>query len=257
MILNWEPGERIRRLPRVLRPFALLWRNIWFFRHNYRLHRQRVRYESSPSIVDVLEHLDISVDYVFGADVNGDVAEFGTAYGTSAGALARAMSRYAERKLLLFDSFEGLPEATSEIDRQTPMIADGIWAAGENKVLSESQLRRLCQRFLASDRIATYKGWYADTLPNLPDSAQFALMHIDCDFYQSTMDVLDPSFHRGFVQEGCIILFDDWNCNAASPRFGERRAWAEIAEKYSVEYSDGGQYGWACQKFIVHSYKRS
>jgi O-methyltransferase len=49
---------------------------------------------------------------------------------------------------------------------------------------------------------------------------------------------------RGFITEGAIICFDDSNCNQASDAFGERRAWIELAEKYNINFSHAGNYGW-------------
>ena len=38
------------------------------------------------------------------------------------------------------------------------------------------------------------------------------------------------------------------------PDFGERRAWKEVVEKYKIQYSDQGPYGFASHRFIVHAY---
>jgi len=81
------------------------------------------------------------------------------------------------------------------------------------------------------------------------------MLHIDCDLYQSTMDVLQHVFRSRMVAEGAIILFDDWNCDRACPSRGERKAWSEICSQYLVQASDLGSYGWAGQKFIVHQYR--
>ena len=81
---------------------------------------------------------------------------------------------------------------------------------------------------------------------------KFAIIHIDCDLYESTMDVLDYLFENKHLLDGCMIFFDDWNCGNASPHLGERRAWSEITKKYNVNYSDCGEYSCAGHKFIVH-----
>ena len=54
---------------------------------------------------------------------------------------------------------------------------------------------------------------------------------------------------------GAVVLFDDWNCNRADPRFGERRAWAELSERHAIECDDLGPYGWSGRRFIVHNYR--
>jgi hypothetical protein len=79
------------------------------------------------------------------------------------------------------------------------------------------------------------------------------MVHLDCDLYSSTVEVLDHLFTRGHVAEGAVLFFDDWNCNRSSPQFGQRRAWRETCEKHRVEYSDGGDYAVLGHKFLVHA----
>jgi len=90
---------------------------------------------------------------------------------------------------------------------------------------------------------------------SVPDRTRFALIHVDCDLYQSTLDVLVHVFSRGMVSEGAALFFDDWNCNRASRVLGEQRAWAEVVERFRIEYSDSGEYGITGRKFLVHAYR--
>ena len=211
---------------------------------------------------EIEKHLTLGVEYVSLARVEGDIAEFGTATGTTARIIATALVAFfwksvsLSKKLYLFDSFEGLPSAESPVDRVNPHVVSDVWGPGECKGLNQHQLTAKVHKVgLARDRIKVHAGWFRDTLPRLPDDTKFAMLHIDCDLYQSTMDVLDACFSRGFIAEGAIIFFDDWNLAVASPALGERRAWSEIVEKYSVMYSDEGGYSWNAHKFIVHSYR--
>jgi O-methyltransferase len=215
------------------------------------------------SAKETRRHLGFGVDYVYYAQVEGDLAEFGTMAGISAVALAqqmilmeRILGRSA-RKLLLFDSFKGLPESTAEPDLHSPHVQAGIWAAGTCKVLSKDQLLSAItsRTRLSEDRIQMYEGWYKSTVPTLPRSTRLSLIHVDCDLYQSTLDALDPLFAAGQLSEGAVILFDDWNCNRASPLYGEQKAWSELVAKYSIGFSDGGGYSWAGHKVIVHEYR--
>jgi hypothetical protein len=90
---------------------------------------------------------------------------------------------------------------------------------------------------------------------NMPENTKLALLHVDCDLYSSTMDVLDYCFANNVVSEGAAIFFDDYNCNRASPDHGERKAWSQCIDKYAIQHSDAGEYGWAGHKFYVHQYK--
>ena len=186
---------------------------------------------------------------------NGDIAEFGTASGVTSSFIAAAMAhQQAEPYMVpirpttlhLFDSFQGLPEVTNPLD------IEAGWKRGMFIGLTEDQLIDRIARFLPREQIKTYPGWFKDTLKNIPRDIKFAMVHIDCDLYESTMHVLDYLFHEEHLLDGCMIFFDDWNCGNASPRLGERRAWKEITDKYRVNFSDCGEYSCAGHKFIVH-----
>jgi O-methyltransferase len=200
-----------------------------------------------------------SLWYIYGALVDGDVVEFGTMSGFTASRIAKTMTWLEKimptpRRLVLADSFEGLPEPTAQTDLDSPHVANGIWIAGSCKVLGRDRLVAMCSREFDPVRIDVLEGWYCDTVPTLPADRKFTMLHVDCDLYQSTMDALTTLFDKGMISEGAVILFDDWNCNRANPAFGERRAWAELVAKYSVVFSHCCDYSWHGHKLIVHSY---
>jgi hypothetical protein len=223
----------------------------------------------SESEDEVLRELQFGVEYVCGADVPGEIAEFGTFTGRSASAIAAAISDWDRSKpsadgqhnnqkvLMLFDSFEGLPESESEIDRDSPHVKSGVWGPGLCQLLSMDGLRAVCEQFIDADRVMLFKGWFKDTVPKIKPGTKFAMLHVDCDLYQSTIDCLEFILANGMLSEGAAVFFDDWNPNRASPRHGERKAWSELVERYSIDFSDWGSYGWSGKKFIVHSYQAS
>jgi hypothetical protein len=226
------------------------------FKKRLSLH-ERIRY--GPEVRNhqaIADALLFAMEYVWGAAVEGHVVEFGTMTGRTANVLAAAMASFRFKgELHLFDSFEGLPEATSQRDKDSFHVKDGVWSAGTLQGISPSALRAKCRRYLADDRIIIHEGWFKDTIKHLPEGKKFGLIHVDGDLYQSTIDALDPMFGRRMVSEGAALLFDDWNCNRASNQLGERRAWQELVQKYQVEFSDGGDYGWAGHRFTIHRYE--
>jgi O-methyltransferase len=218
---------------------------------------------------EIARALTLSVQYVNGSHVNGDIAEFGTMGGFSAKAIATSMVFDLQRQplaksasgenpfrvLRLFDSFEGLPEITSPVDQISPHVVSGAWAKGGCKVLAAPELRQRIGGILPPQRFELYEGWFADTVKLLPPETRFAMIHFDGDLYQSTMDALEPLFARGMVSIGAIICFDDWNANRALPTVGERRAWKELVEKFEIEASNGGDYSVGGTRFYIHSYR--
>ena len=69
---------------------------------------------------------------------------------------------------------------------------------------------------VSADRINIHKGFYSETLTR-PLPIKAALVHIDCDLYQSTKEVLSWLGKHDICTDGCVLLFDDWNCFRASP----------------------------------------
>ncbi len=218
-------------------------------------------------IVDALSELGKGVIKSYLRGIKGDVAEFGTMTGDTASVMASAISSsesiYSDklpqmgiesRNLYLFDSFIGLPETTEEADLRSPIVANGVWAPGTCLGISPEELRARCAEHLTNDRIHIFEGWFKDTIPLLDPKLEFAFIHVDCDLYASTRDVLDGLFSRGQVSEGALIYFDDWDCNASRPDLGERQAWSEAVEKYSIQFSSHHAYAAVGQAMIVHGY---
>jgi O-methyltransferase len=206
--------------------------------------------------------LQEAVYYCYGSAVEGDLVEFGTMTGDTAGAIARAMlaveAQYGlpARRLDLFDSFVGLPQPTAGPDVDSPHVRLGHWAAGGCKVLDSGELASLISEILPSERFRIVPGWFSESVGTLPPETRYGFVHIDCDLYQSTIDALDPLFQRGQIATGTVICFDDWMCNRASDEFGERRAFQELAERYRIAFVPWGSYTWSGARFIIRDYER-
>jgi len=205
------------------------------------------------------------VEYVVGSAVPGHVAEFGTSSGRTAMVLGIGLADFthkyveserrhgiSQRKLLLLDSFEGFPPAMHPIDEAAPHIASGIWGPGVMKDATPEVLMDMCGSVLDRERVEIHAGWYSETIPRLERGLKLALVHIDCDFYASTLEVLDRLFAIDAFADGCALYFDDWYCNRGSPEFGEHRAWAECVAKHQPRFTDVGSYGVVGKRFIIH-----
>lgn len=57
-----------------------------------------------------------------------------------------------------------------------------------------------------------------------------SIFHIDCDLYESTVVVLE--FIRPLLQDGSVLVFDDWFYYRGHPQRGERGAFAEWLGRY-------------------------
>ena len=192
--------------------------------------------------------------YIHAAGVIGDVAEFGCFTGRSAALLACVMASLLDhhnRKLWLFDSFQGMPVPTDEVDINSPQI--GAWAWSAN--VDAQKVTDICAQPLGRDRVKVFPGWFESTLPSIPPEASFALVHVDCDLYLSAFQVLDHLFRHRHLADGAMIFFDDWYCNRGRPDCGEQKAWDDMKKKNfygSYSFTDYGPYGMVGHRFIVH-----
>ena len=215
---------------------------------------RRLQGNCALSNVVIADNLLFAVQYVVGAAVTGDIAEFGTGTGRTSNVISAAMASFpSDKKLHLFDSFEGLPVSTVEADLNSPHVKQGTWGPGTCRGISASEVRKQCEVFLPADKIVVYEGWFSKNMTKLPAGTKFAMIHLDCDLYESTMDCLGYLFEHKMVSQGAILLFDDWFCNQSSNEFGERKAWIELVAKHKVVAENCGPYAWGGQKFIFHS----
>lgn len=196
-------------------------------------------------------------EYVKGARIPGHFVEFGTFRGYTARWMATLMTELGLKgELWLYDSFEGLPEHASEVDRTSYEIAQHrVWKPGSMKLEAgiETRIAASLGGVLGEGRVRVVKGFFDRTLQATPPPGPIALLHVDCDLYASAKVVLDHAFERGLVQDGGLLVFDDWNCNRASPRMGERRALAEaLAAHPRWEVDPWFSYGWHGQAFFLH-----
>ncbi|NIN69419.1 MAG: hypothetical protein GTO63_32995, partial [Anaerolineae bacterium] len=126
--------------------------------------------------------------------VSGDFVECGVYAGAQVALMHRACRDHGEmRKLHLFDSFCGIPEAGPK-DDQAPGIGEKpVHHQGRLRStgVSACSLNQVKQNFLNwrvdMDYCRFYEGWFQDTVPqarnNIP---QIALLRLDGDLYEST-----------------------------------------------------------------------
>ncbi|MBX2878540.1 MAG: TylF/MycF family methyltransferase [Granulosicoccus sp.] len=134
-----------------------------------------------------------------------------------------------------FDSFEGLPAADNEHDKQDGRFFEGQFACSLAKV--EENLR---SNGMDMSKVDLIKGYYKDSLTEeLRTHHNFrnaGVVLLDCDYYSSTREALD--WIEPYLKNNTILLFDDWYSYGDSDELGQQRALQEFLEKnegYSVE----------------------
>lgn len=197
-----------------------------------------------------------AVEYVTKCKILGNFLEFGTFHGYTARTLAEQMKINGTlSELYLFDSWEGFP-AMVGVDENCPEAKAHLWRQGDcNPIIVDPQEAiKFYLNLIIPHRVHTVKGFYEKTVPSQLPEGPAALVHIDCDLYESTRHVLTNLLAAGKIQQGTVILFDDWNNNFASNEFGERKAAADAFNiYYDILYSlePWFTYGWSGAAFIV------
>ena len=189
--------------------------------------------------------------------VRGEIVEFGTFNGYTARLLAKNIRRFhMSFPLHLFGSFEGLPEISSKPDLDCYEVKDlRVWCKASMTALpgAEKNIFRALLKFLPKERLKIHKGFFADTLLKSHFKNKLALVHVDCDLYQSAYDVLIRLVEWKLLLDGSILLCDDYNSSRGNPNFGEGKAIAEVFNEHAgYSLSHFITYGWHGAGFIVH-----
>lgn len=198
-----------------------------------------------------------ALDFVYHNKLEGDVYEFGSLHGYTARHLALALAARGKSgpKLHLFDTFTGFPALTSTIDRTSYAYTDSNWTQGgcAAKDGTPERIARMLRGILPEARFAINVGTFAETLNRLAAPNPAALVHMDCDLYESAKLVLDRLVEYDLLQDGTVIVWDDFNCARANPEYGERRAMHETFDRNPRFICEPWfAYGWHGQVSIVH-----
>lgn len=156
--------------------------------------------------------------------INGLFLEFGVYRGTSINYFSKLISkndllRKKFSTIYGFDSFIGLQED---------------WAGSINMTKGYFDLKGKLPK--VQDNVELIPGYFSATLPKFLKVHQDAVsvMHIDCDTYQSTKEVLNSIVGR--IRKGSIIIFDEY-IGYPGWENGEFKAWQEVVKKQKIEYT--------------------
>lgn len=188
----------------------------------------------------------------------GNIYEFGTYKGFTARIFATLIRGFQyPGNLFLFDSFEGLPEIDSEVDKKSYEVAVyQVWEKGSMRLEQGvgNRIREALSEILPPERVTITKGYFEDTLDRFLPNERAAILHIDCDLYASAMTVLEKVMEKNVLQDGTLLLFDDYNSGRANPRLGERKALADFLQNQKTfTCSHFFNYGWSGSAFIIHA----
>ena len=162
----------------------------------------------------------------------GDYLEFGVFTGSSFNFAMKANKKIEKIfgkmncEFIGFDSFKGFGEIKKE--DQNPSFKSKTFFVDEEKVI------RNIKKNAKEQKIRIIKGFYQDTIKNKTTADlkidKCRVVMIDCDLKESTHLALE--FIKPSIQEGTIILFDDYLYYKGSKDKGECGAFSEFQKKY-------------------------
>lgn len=162
-----------------------------------------------------LDNIKMAVESVLADGVPGDLVETGVWRGGAAIFMRGILKVHDDddRTVWACDSFEGLPAPNAlkyprdagDVHHEFPALAVGV-----------DQVRHNFRRYgLLDDQVQFVVGWFSDSLPKA-GIEKIAVLRLDGDMYESTMDALVPLYPK--LSPGGFCIIDDYhldNCRAA------------------------------------------
>ncbi|MCA1452088.1 glycosyltransferase [Bradyrhizobium sp. BRP22] len=151
-----------------------------------------------------LRHL---LEQIIQDNIPGDLIETGVWRGGACIYMRAILAAHniTDRTVWVADSFSGLPrpnEAAFPAD-----LGDIHYTFGELSV-SLNEVRQNFERYgLLDEQVRFLEGWFKDTLPSAPIE-RLALMRLDGDMYESTIQALDALYVK--LSAGGFVIVDDY-----------------------------------------------
>lgn len=155
-----------------------------------------------------LENVQSCIRQILREDVQGDLIECGVWRGGTTIFMKACLTAYGDgkgRRVWVADSFQGLPKpdpgaypADAGLD---------LWRWSQLTVSVDEVRANFAKYGLLDENVRFLEGWLKDTLPSAPIE-HLALLRIDVDMYESTMDALRWLYSK--VSPGGYVIVDDY-----------------------------------------------
>ncbi len=184
-----------------------------------------------------LDNIQTCVSQALSDAVPGDLIETGVWRGGASIFMRALLEAYgvSDRTVWVADSFEGLPAPDPE---RYPADAGANLHIYPELAVSAATVRSNFERYgLLDDQVQFLEGWFKDTLPNARIES-LAVMRLDGDLYESTMDALTSLYPR--LSPGGFVIVDDYLAIE-----GSRMAVDEFRTTNGIE-DDLVEVDWSC-----------
>jgi O-methyltransferase len=185
-----------------------------------------------------LDNVESCIRSVLEDEVPGDFIETGVWKGGTTIFMRGVLRAYGidDRTVYVADSFEGAPPPDAA---KYPADQGSVFYTWDLAV-DLAAVRDSFARFgLLDDRVQFVKGWFRDTLPELRGHT-WALIRLDGDLYESTMDGLENLYEDLAV--GGWLIVDDYDIEACRQAVADFRAATGVTEQ--IERIDDNGVCW-------------
>jgi O-methyltransferase len=140
-------------------------------------------------------------------NIQGAIVECGVWRGGMSAGIASVLG--TDRDYYLYDSYEGLPDAGKHdgqdaIDYQKNTDSENYF----DNCTAEISFAQEAMKKAGVSNAKFIKGWFKDTVPHHTPSEKIALLRLDGDWYDSTMECLLHLYDH--IVEGGLIILDDY-----------------------------------------------
>jgi O-methyltransferase len=167
-----------------------------------------------------LDNLRHCVETVLVDGVPGDLIETGVWRGGASIFMRGILAAWgdAARRVFVADSFRGLPKPDPAIraDRADRHHRIGVLAVSRDEVAAN-----FARYGLLDERVVFLEGWFKDTLAAAPIE-RLAVLRLDGDMYESTLDALAPLYPK--LSPGGFCIIDDYALPGCRQAVDEYRA---------------------------------
>ncbi|AUD03012.1 TylF/MycF/NovP-related O-methyltransferase [Spirosoma pollinicola] len=168
-----------------------------------------------------LSSLDLCASEIYDKQIAGNVAELGVFRGDFAEKISLA---FPDRKLYLFDTFEGFDKRDIAVDNLKS------YSAGDED-FSKTSVNIVLKNLPYPQNCLIRKGFFPESVQPEDTHETFAFVSIDTDLYQPIFEGLEFFYPR--LSRGGYIFIHDYNNDVYK---GAKQAVQEFCQKNSVSY---------------------
>lgn len=156
-------------------------------------------------------------EQIVARNVQGNIAEVGVYQGEFASHLNCIFN---DRKLYLFDTFEGFSDKDIHVNDEIIMGMDKF---------KDTHIENVLKKMKHPKQVIVRKGWFPDTARNIDD--EFCFVSLDTDLYKPIMSGLEYFYPR-LAKGGYIFIHDFGSYNWS----GVRKAVYEYCDKNKISF---------------------